>query len=420
MPHFEKELEIKNRISHIFLTIPSEEMYGKVLPIILKRFSSALGYFGYISDSGDLICPSMTMSIWEICKIQEKDIIFKREEWGGGKTIWGRSIEQKRAILSNESFNTPVGHLTIENILVVPIIFRNSVIGQIALANKPKGFHQDDIPIINDIANFIAPLLSARLELKNQRKYISDVENSLKISESKYIRRIEFYKDLFTHDVNNILQSIKCASDLLFFNKRELEKGKKLEFVKYTIDRQVARGARLVSNINTLSKTDENGVKLRALNALDYLNNSITSLKKIYFCKSFELNIENSTQDTIIYANKMLIDIFDNILLNAIRFNNNDCPRIDIRITEILKNSKKYLKFEFRDNGIGISEEMRKFIIGTIPEALKKEYRRVGLGLLTVQRLITLFNGELVINDRVKQDPSKGTNIIILLPKVKI
>ncbi len=48
----------------MFLTVGDEEMYEKVLGIVLEALESRHGVFGYIDPEGSLVCPSMTREIF--------------------------------------------------------------------------------------------------------------------------------------------------------------------------------------------------------------------------------------------------------------------------------------------------------------------------------------------------------------------
>ena len=58
-------LAIHNRIAEVFLTVADEEMYERVLDIVLQALESRHGVFGYIDTEGRLVCPSMTREIFE-------------------------------------------------------------------------------------------------------------------------------------------------------------------------------------------------------------------------------------------------------------------------------------------------------------------------------------------------------------------
>jgi hypothetical protein len=51
---------IRERLTKIMLVTPEEDMYADVLDYLLGVFESEFGYFGYINQAGDLVCPSMT------------------------------------------------------------------------------------------------------------------------------------------------------------------------------------------------------------------------------------------------------------------------------------------------------------------------------------------------------------------------
>ena len=51
-PDLIAELEIRNRISEVFLSVTDEEVYGEVLQIVMEGLKSKYGIFGYINEEG--------------------------------------------------------------------------------------------------------------------------------------------------------------------------------------------------------------------------------------------------------------------------------------------------------------------------------------------------------------------------------
>jgi PAS domain S-box-containing protein len=190
-------LELKNKISKIFLTVPNEDLYHELLTTIREEFESQFGYFGYIDLNGDLVCPSMTKDIWDRCQVHQKDFVFPREKWEKKDTIWGRSVAENKLLVSNSPRNVPKGHLPIKKILVVPITFHEEVIGQIALANKPGGYNDDDIKLIEEITDFIAPIFNVRKEKEREMNLRQNAEKSLRKSQHKLRERIKELRCLY-------------------------------------------------------------------------------------------------------------------------------------------------------------------------------------------------------------------------------
>lgn len=158
----DKELRIRNLISDIFLKVPDDEMYTRVLRVVLDALESPYGIFGYIAENGDLIVPTMTRTIWDKCQVPDKTITFPQSDWGNSS--WVRAIREKRVVYSNKSAtNIPEGHIAITRNLAVPLIYQGEVIGLLQVANKNTDYNENDVQLLKIIGDAIAPILDARL-----------------------------------------------------------------------------------------------------------------------------------------------------------------------------------------------------------------------------------------------------------------
>ena len=173
----DQELSITNRIAAIFLAVPDEESYGEALEVVLEVLESAHGVLGYIDDDGALVCASMTREVWSQCQVPYKEIVFPPERWRG---IWGRALTEKKSLYSNEPGRVPKGHIPIRRSLAVPIIHQDSVIGLFHVGNKAVDYDESDRRRLENIAGYIAPILSARLQRDRQEKERKRVEEELR------------------------------------------------------------------------------------------------------------------------------------------------------------------------------------------------------------------------------------------------
>jgi PAS domain S-box-containing protein len=180
----EEKLIIRNQIANTFLTIPDNEMYGGVLDIVLDILESKYGVFGYIDNDGALVCPSMTKDIWDRCQITDKDIIFPEHTWG--TSIWGNGLKTKKSAYANQPFNVPEGHIPVDRCLTVPLIYQNKSIGLISVANKSTDYTNSDKQTLEEIAEYVSPVLHARIErmhteniLDESKKRFKDVIDSI-------------------------------------------------------------------------------------------------------------------------------------------------------------------------------------------------------------------------------------------------
>ena len=165
----ERELSLRNRINEIFGTVTDEEMYLETLNVLLEASQSKYGVFGYIDENGAYVVPTMTRHIWDKCQVPDKQFVFPRDQWG--HSIWPRAIREKKLLYSNEpSTLTPEGHVPIARNITAPIIHRGEVIGLFQVANKEADYDEEDVHIMQMIADTIAPVLNARLQRERQER----------------------------------------------------------------------------------------------------------------------------------------------------------------------------------------------------------------------------------------------------------
>ncbi len=264
------------------------------------------------------------------------------------------------------------------------------------------------------------PLFDEKGDFDGMVANIADI-SQLKESEEKYLgayNRAEFFKDLFAHDINNILQNIKSANELLSILRGKENFTHKFEEITLLINNQVNRGAKLVSNIRKLSKFDEEQVLTRPIDLCGVLKESISAVTKENFDKKINLRVENSIDKIFVFANEFLLDVFDNILHNAVKHNSQDTIEITIIVKRELGRPMPLVKIQFIDNGIGIPDERKQAIFRR--DFYKKNVSRegMGLGLSLVKKIIESYGGEISVENKVKGDYTKGSAFSILIPEV--
>lgn len=242
-----------------------------------------------------------------------------------------------------------------------------------------------------------------------------EIKKQLMESEKKYrnaYNQAEFYKDVFTHDINNILNAIQLSSDLTSFYLNEPDKLKELTDI---IVKHVDRGAELVKNIQKLSKLDEIEIKLEPVDVKKVMDDSLNFLKDSIKDKEVNIKLETPHEDIFVKANEFLLDVFENILVNAVQYNDNYNVVITIKLSNYEENGIKYVKIEFIDNARGILDVEKRAIL----EKGFNNNRRsqgLGIGLSLVKKIIEGYHGRIWVENRIPEDYSKGSNFILLIP----
>ncbi|KKK40437.1 MAG: Signal transduction histidine kinase [Candidatus Lokiarchaeum sp. GC14_75] len=246
-----------------------------------------------------------------------------------------------------------------------------------------------------------------------------EIQQELEESEEKYRKsfyRANLYKNIFAHDINNILQNIYSSVELssLYINNPE-----KLHTIKELYDiinEQVNRGKKLINNVSKITEIDETETILEKTEVHLILNRAVEYLKNSFQTRNIEVQITSSTKKIYVMVNKLLLDVFENILINAVRHNNNTNINIIITISRIDIDSKNSVQIEFKDNGIGISAFRKK---GIFQKGTRKNQKSkgMGLGLSLVKKIIDSYHGEIRVEDRIKGDYKQGSNFILLIPE---
>ncbi|MFW9968772.1 MAG: PAS domain S-box protein [Candidatus Odinarchaeota archaeon] len=254
------------------------------------------------------------------------------------------------------------------------------------------------------------------LDITDRKK----IDEALKLSEKKFKEaydRANFYKDLFTHDMNNILQIINSSAELISFQLVDSEKSKYIGNMTNMIENQVKRGSKLISNVRTLSDLEEEEVAIKPIEINAFLEKSMNFIKNAFSNRKINISLEFTDGSPLINANELLEDVFENILINAVNYNENSIVEISIIISTEKIDTENYLKIQFIDNGIGVADN-RKEVIFKRGYREQKGAKGMGLGLSLVSKILTIFKGKIWVEDRIKGDYANGSNFIILLPLI--
>ena len=125
--------------------------------------------------------------------------------------------------------------------------------------------------------------------------------------------------------------------------------------------------------------------------------------------RSVRLIIEN-TMPVIRCSYSQMKLVFQNLISNAIKFNDKPAPEIVIGYHD---DPKEY-RFFVKDNGIGIEEQYFEKIFGIFQRLHRsEEYSGTGVGLTIVKKIIDIHQGKIWVESKV----GKGTTFHITIPK---
>lgn len=258
---------------------------------------------------------------------------------------------------------------------------------------------QESISLNNKVSGFD--------ELKIKYKEIKEIEKA----------KSQFFANL-SHEIKTPINIIYSCIQLLDINKKNGEKSLSDAYNKYehTLKQNCYRLLRLVNNLVDMTKIDSGYMKLIFINCeIVSLVEDIT-LSIVPYVESKNINI---VFDTYIEELKIRCDpesmerVILNLLSNAIKFTDNNG-----NISVFIEADEKYVFIRVKDDGIGISEDIREEIFNRFVQEDKSFNRKKegsGIGLALVKSLVELHDGEVYL-----EKVSKGSEFVVKLPNIKI
>ena len=245
------------------------------------------------------------------------------------------------------------------------------------------------------------------------------VEQKLKESEEKWqdaYNRMIFYQNLIAHDINNVFNGITTSIALSTLYQKDVEEGDEIIEILRDIEKLTELGGKIITNVRKMSLLEDSELILKRVEINKILDESIKYILTTFPQQIIRIDIEPLDKVFFTLANELLLDAFENILHNAVKYNYNPAVEVLIKISKFEKANENYIKLEFIDNGIGFPDKKKQLFF---QHQLEIKIRNgMGLGLSLVDIIIKSYNGFLWVEDKVKGDYSKGSNFIILIPEI--
>ena len=267
-------------------------------------------------------------------------------------------------------------------------------------------------------------------KLKDGMNDVSDGDFSVKIDTNSPINEVKELYDSFdlmvkelsateilqsdfmsnvSHEIKTPVNAIEGYAMLL--ESEEITPEEQQEYVEKILF-NTKRLSELVGNVLLLSKIDNQAIPKneKKFRLDEQIRQSIMQLETKWTDKDIELDVELDKVEFIGNAT-LLIHIWDNLINNAIKFNNQGGV-VKLRLTSDVDN----VVFSVEDNGPGISDEAMKHIFDKFYQS-DSSHRQEGngLGLALVKRIVDLYDGDIGVENL----PAVGCRFTVVLPAMQ-
>jgi two-component system sensor kinase len=413
LKRYQEVLSIHSRIAAIFAVAAHDELYNKVLEIVLAALQSPFGVFGYIDEAAANLVATMSQQVWDKCHIPEKTIIFPRETWGDSS--WPTAIREKRVVFSNaSSTNIPEGHIGIQRHISMPIMFQDEVIGLFQVANKETDYTETDISTLEAIAQQVAPFLNTRLlndkATETIRKFNDDLEQQVqkRTAELKAANAdLESFSYSVSHDLRAPLRAIDGFSTILredYATQLDAE-GQRLFQV---VSDNAKKMGKLIEDILFLSRASRHELFISPIDMKALAQEVWDELAADRTGRIIDFRLTDLPAG---YADiSALRQVLQNLLGNAIKFTRGREPAIIEMGGTVEEQENIYF---IRDNGAGfdMTYANKLFVLFQRLHSMT-EFEGTGVGLAIVKRFIIKHGGRLWAEGK----PGEGATFWFTLP----
>jgi light-regulated signal transduction histidine kinase (bacteriophytochrome) len=221
---------------------------------------------------------------------------------------------------------------------------------------------------------------------------LKKTEEDLKISGEKLSKsneELEHFAYVASHDLREPLRMITSFLQLLERRyKNQLDEDAD-EFIGFAVD-GAKRLDEMINDLLKYSKVSNTEREFKPVKMEEVLENSLINL--IIPTEENQAIVTNEPLPTVYGDEKLLIQLFQNLIANAIKYRSEETPEIHI---DVVKEDDHYV-FSVEDNGIGIDPKHLDRIF-TIFQRLhrKDEFEGTGIGLAIVEKIVHIHGGQI-------------------------
>ncbi|MGL4879481.1 MAG: ATP-binding protein, partial [Waterburya sp.] len=210
-----------------------------------------------------------------------------------------------------------------------------------------------------------------------------------------------------SHDLQEPLNHVSNYVQLLEMRySNELDEDAK-DFIGFAVD-GVSLMQTLIDDVLIYSKVDTQGSEFAITDSGVALDQALTNLQRRIRESNAEIIVAD-TLPTLKADSTQLMQLFQNLIVNAIKFRSAATPKIEIKVE---RQEDEWL-FSLQDNGMGIDPQYRDRIFVIFQRLhTRDEYPGTGMGLAICKKIIECHRGKIWVESEL----GKGATFYFTIP----
>ena len=249
-------------------------------------------------------------------------------------------------------------------------------------------------------------------DLTEQKKSNDELETLVRSRTSELVRsneELRQFAKIASHDLQEPLRAVEGFATLLAETAAgKLEKDQ-LEFIDYILD-GTKRMQHLIRAVLVHSEIEKSVPGEQTTDCEQVITEVLKNLKSSI--RDTEATFDIGDLPEVRVEHTLMVQLFQNLVSNAIKYRGKNKPYIAIRAEE---NLNQWM-FSVRDDGIGIDPRYSDTVFDMFARLhSKSEYPGTGMGLAICKKIVTSHGG----NIWVESKPGEGSIFMFTLPATK-
>ena len=254
-----------------------------------------------------------------------------------------------------------------------------------------KGNHTGNLSMITDITGRKKREIELKLTMDKLKRSNQELERFAYVS---------------SHDLQEPLRMVTLYSQLLERRYKDSLDDDADDFIEYIVE-NAKRMKQLIDDLLEYSKVTSQAKEFENVE-LEKLLDVVLNNLSISIADN-NVKVTHESLPTIFADQNQMLQVFQNLITNAIKFRGVQTPEIHISAQK----DQTEWTFSVSDNGIGIKPEHQKQIFEVFKRLhTREEYPGTGIGLSIVQKIIKHHDGQIW----VESEPGKGSTFYFTIP----
>ncbi|MEH1937355.1 MAG: GAF domain-containing protein [Nostoc sp.] len=307
-----------------------------------------------------------------------------------------------------------LGQFGVRANLVVPILVRDGIWG-LLVANQcaaPRQWNNFETELLQQLGNQIAIALSQAQLLEKETQQSQELARSN--------AELEQFAYVASHDLQEPLRMVTSYLQLLERRYKNQLDANADQFITYAVD-GAGRMQTLINDLLNYSRVSSRGQPFMLVDCSVVLEQAIANLQ-IAIADSRAIVTHNPLPE-VMADTTQLIQVFQNLIANAIKFCRHQQPRIHIGVARadvnldaeslnVIPSVDEWL-FWVRDNGIGLESEYAERIFIIFQRLHRRDkYPGTGIGLAICKKIIERHGGRIWVESK----PGQGSTFYFTIP----